>query len=288
MLDSLPAEKRGKVYLFNSFFYDKLANKAYDGDLVVADVTSAKPLPDTVEWPAYQSVRKWTKSANIFQKEYIIVPINEQCVFYRVQADKSCHWYLAIIYNPSAILRERKPTSGPSAAPSPHHMENLPGPLSASLVAEPALESPARGVGDVSMDVMEGNYGEGDQDIITPSPDLSESSNKTPGYSNASSKDTIIARPKINDDDDLRDFESDQGDHHPSDDDHDLSSKAGNLSLGEIGAITNPSELAMLQQSRSRVARRTRDSPGADALAKKSENSRPLPREDYKIWQSDQ
>jgi Ulp1 family protease len=31
-------------------------------------------------WPAYQTVRKWTKSVDVFDKDYIIVPINEECV----------------------------------------------------------------------------------------------------------------------------------------------------------------------------------------------------------------
>ncbi|KAF4577090.1 hypothetical protein EYR36_005077 [Pleurotus pulmonarius] len=61
------------VYVFSSFFYKKLkVRNVEDG---------------------YQSVRKWTSRFDIFQKKYIIVPINE-----------NLHWYLAIIYEPEHIL----------------------------------------------------------------------------------------------------------------------------------------------------------------------------------------
>ncbi|KAF9497731.1 cysteine proteinase [Pleurotus eryngii] len=61
------------VYVFSSFFYKKLkVRNVEDG---------------------YQSVRKWTSKFDIFQKKYIIVPINE-----------NLHWYLAIIYEPEHIL----------------------------------------------------------------------------------------------------------------------------------------------------------------------------------------
>ncbi|KAI0051112.1 hypothetical protein FA95DRAFT_1676228 [Auriscalpium vulgare] len=63
-----------QIHVFNSFFYKKLSNKN----------------PDV----GYESVRKWTAKFDIFQKKYIIVPINE-----------NVHWYLAIIYLPEHVLR---------------------------------------------------------------------------------------------------------------------------------------------------------------------------------------
>lgn len=47
----------------------------------------------------YQSVRKWTSKFDLFQKKYIIVPINEHL-----------HWYLAIICNPEYVLQQPPPT----------------------------------------------------------------------------------------------------------------------------------------------------------------------------------
>jgi Ulp1 protease family, C-terminal catalytic domain len=61
----------------------------------------------------YNSVRKWTSKFDLFQKKYIIVPINEKYVttidgynmFFSRQG--SLHWYLAIIYLPEYTLLPR-------------------------------------------------------------------------------------------------------------------------------------------------------------------------------------
>ena len=42
----------------------------------------------------YDRVKGWTKNVDIFEKEYIVIPIN--C---------SLHWYLAIVYNPVALVQ---------------------------------------------------------------------------------------------------------------------------------------------------------------------------------------
>ncbi|KAA1469790.1 hypothetical protein DENSPDRAFT_773771 [Dentipellis sp. KUC8613] len=46
-----------QIHVFSSFFYKKISTKKQEG---------------------YQSVRKWTSKIDLFQKKYIIVPINEQ------------------------------------------------------------------------------------------------------------------------------------------------------------------------------------------------------------------
>ncbi|KAF4617751.1 hypothetical protein D9613_006040 [Agrocybe pediades] len=63
-----------QIHIFSSFFYKKLNSKK-----------------DMVQ--AFASVRKWTSKFDVFQKKYIIVPINEHL-----------HWYLAIICEPEHIL----------------------------------------------------------------------------------------------------------------------------------------------------------------------------------------
>ncbi|KAH9002623.1 hypothetical protein EDB86DRAFT_2896932 [Lactarius hatsudake] len=65
-----------QVHVFSSFFYKKLSTK--------------------VPEEGYNSVRKWTSKFDLFQKKYIIVPINE-----------NMHWYLAIIYFPEYTLLPR-------------------------------------------------------------------------------------------------------------------------------------------------------------------------------------
>lgn len=50
-------------------------------------------------------MKKWTKTADIFDKDFIIVPINE-----------SLHWFLAVIYNPRGILKKRELQPEPEPA----------------------------------------------------------------------------------------------------------------------------------------------------------------------------
>ncbi|GAA5990210.1 hypothetical protein JCM11641_001818 [Rhodosporidiobolus odoratus] len=86
---SLPEDQRiaPKVHIFNSFFYKQLSTK--------------KP-PRGPDDHGYSLVKKWTKRVNIFEKKYIVVPINEHL-----------HWYLAIIVNPAAILHPPIPPEEP-------------------------------------------------------------------------------------------------------------------------------------------------------------------------------
>lgn len=58
-----------KVYIFNSFFWETLRAKGYDG------------------------VKSWTAKIDLLSYDYIIVPINQHA-----------HWYLAIICNPGALI----------------------------------------------------------------------------------------------------------------------------------------------------------------------------------------
>lgn len=58
-----------KVYIFNSFFWETLRAKGYDG------------------------VKSWTAKINLLSYDYIVVPINQHA-----------HWYLAIICNPGALI----------------------------------------------------------------------------------------------------------------------------------------------------------------------------------------
>ncbi|KAL1915273.1 uncharacterized protein VTP21DRAFT_7549 [Calcarisporiella thermophila] len=65
-----------KVHIFNSFFYRRLTQ---------GKTTDAREM--------YSRVRKWTAKVDLFQKNYIFVPINE-----------SLHWYLILICNPRLFL----------------------------------------------------------------------------------------------------------------------------------------------------------------------------------------
>ncbi|EAS31065.2 Ulp1 protease [Coccidioides immitis RS] len=60
-----------RTYFFNSFFFASLTNT-----------------PRGKKGINYQGVEKWTRSADIFSRDFVVVPINE-----------SAHWYMAIICN---------------------------------------------------------------------------------------------------------------------------------------------------------------------------------------------
>ena len=58
-----------KVYFYNSYFYERLTQKD----------------KRTIDYPA---VERWTRNINIFNRDFVVVPVNE-----------NYHWYLAIICN---------------------------------------------------------------------------------------------------------------------------------------------------------------------------------------------
>lgn len=63
------------MYVFNTFLYRQL--------------TKVRGKQDA----GYQQVRKWTAKTNIFEKKFLVLPINE-----------NLHWYLAIVINPGKAL----------------------------------------------------------------------------------------------------------------------------------------------------------------------------------------
>lgn len=73
-----------KTHLFNSFFYKALTQplkKDTRRDPALKKMTNSEKM--------HQQVKKWSKTIDLFSKDYIIVPINEHQ-----------HWYLAIICYP--------------------------------------------------------------------------------------------------------------------------------------------------------------------------------------------
>ena len=76
-LEERNAETAKRVYLFNTFFYASLT-KAQKGKRGIN----------------YEAVQKWTRGVDIFNYDFVVVPINEQC-----------HWYFAVICNLPALHR---------------------------------------------------------------------------------------------------------------------------------------------------------------------------------------
>lgn len=88
-------------HFFNSFFFRKLAD--------------LDKFPDTevVSREAFIRVRKWTRRVNIFEKDYIFIPVNY-----------SYHWSLIVICNPGATILE---DDHQSKTPCILHMDSING-----------------------------------------------------------------------------------------------------------------------------------------------------------------
>lgn len=61
-----------RSYFFNSYFYEKLRQKPKDKKSIIN----------------YEGVKKWTDKISLFNRDFVVVPVNE-----------NLHWYLAIICN---------------------------------------------------------------------------------------------------------------------------------------------------------------------------------------------
>lgn len=71
----LSAEQQNLTYIFNSFFYTRLTQKM--------------PTDGREAMQGHASVAKWTRRVNLFDKDFVLIPINE-----------NSHWFLAIICFP--------------------------------------------------------------------------------------------------------------------------------------------------------------------------------------------
>ncbi|KAL4894496.1 hypothetical protein BDV59DRAFT_175579 [Aspergillus ambiguus] len=79
-LDRRNEEVSKRVYFFNSYFFATLTN-----------------IPRRKKGINYEGVEKWTRNVNLFNYDYIVVPINE-----------NAHWYVAIICNLPVLQRISK------------------------------------------------------------------------------------------------------------------------------------------------------------------------------------
>ncbi|NWQ68063.1 SENP7 protease, partial [Neopipo cinnamomea] len=80
LLEKAPKRLADRTHIFSSFFYKCLTRteKTSEGDVKVS-----------VAQRRHRRVRTWTRRTNIFSKDYIFVPVNEES-----------HWYIAVICFP--------------------------------------------------------------------------------------------------------------------------------------------------------------------------------------------
>ncbi|VDK50676.1 unnamed protein product, partial [Cylicostephanus goldi] len=87
---------RDKVFVFNTFFYQKLTEKQPSISILNKNHRSSV---GRFEWIKrnFAKVKSWTKKVDIFNMDYIVLPINDEM-----------HWYLVIIVKPAlAVVPQR-------------------------------------------------------------------------------------------------------------------------------------------------------------------------------------
>lgn len=85
LMEFLTESQRQRTHVFSTFFYKRLTTlttKHRGGDKDAVKLTAAQK--------RHERVKNWTKNDNLFEKDFIIIPINEQS-----------HWFLAIICFPA-------------------------------------------------------------------------------------------------------------------------------------------------------------------------------------------
>ena len=73
-ISELPLEKQNKIHAFSCLFYTKLCE-------------------EKEEESAHAVVARWTKNVNLFEKDFVLVPVN-----------MSYHWSLTVIVRPGLLL----------------------------------------------------------------------------------------------------------------------------------------------------------------------------------------
>ncbi|XP_039527474.1 sentrin-specific protease 6 isoform X3 [Pimephales promelas] len=108
-LEKLKKEDAGRSHVFSSFFYKRLNQRERRN---AADTSS---LP--IQKRKHNRVKTWTRHVDLFQKDFIFVPINE-----------SAHWYLAVIcfpglekahVEPNPLYQPQAPVASPAASCGP-------------------------------------------------------------------------------------------------------------------------------------------------------------------------
>jgi len=114
--DKLPEPVRQQSFAFSSFFFKRLA------DIPKPEEMSEGQGP---EQRRHERVKKWTKNVNLFEKEFILVPVN-----------RGAHWFLVVIYGlPRAFENAVKPLIG-KTTPGPDRSK-----VADSLTKEEATNS---------------------------------------------------------------------------------------------------------------------------------------------------
>ncbi|XP_075164441.1 uncharacterized protein LOC142237012 isoform X2 [Haematobia irritans] len=78
----IPEAQKERTHIFSTFFYKRLTT-------LTRHVNHDKDVKQSAAQKRHARVQNWTKNVNLFEKDFVIIPINEQS-----------HWFLAIICFP--------------------------------------------------------------------------------------------------------------------------------------------------------------------------------------------
>jgi hypothetical protein len=90
LLDRFPAVSRERVHVFSSFFFTRMSNTKAD-----MDPADRKSLYNQERLHA--RVKNWTKSVDIFSKDFLIIPVCH-----------ASHWLVFIVFKPSDYSRDAR------------------------------------------------------------------------------------------------------------------------------------------------------------------------------------
>ncbi|XP_034237938.1 uncharacterized protein LOC117643271 isoform X2 [Thrips palmi] len=126
MQSVLSEEDRERTHVFSSFFYKRLTSRPKTKG-------RRHPIEDdpklTPAEKRHARVKTWTKNVNLFSKDFIIIPINE-----------NCHWFLAIVCFPGQDGCLRMSDNTPIDIPKP---ASIPSPSVSSAAAVAAAAAAA-------------------------------------------------------------------------------------------------------------------------------------------------
>ncbi|XP_015477154.1 sentrin-specific protease 6 isoform X7 [Parus major] len=116
VLEKLKKEDADRIHVFSSFFYKRLNQRERRNIHETSNLS--------IQQKRHGRVKTWTRHVDIFEKDFIFVPLNE-----------AAHWFLAVICFPGL--------EKPKYEPNPHYLENAAMPMkSSSSDGESSTPSP--------------------------------------------------------------------------------------------------------------------------------------------------
>ncbi|XP_071404737.1 sentrin-specific protease 6 isoform X2 [Pithys albifrons albifrons] len=105
VLEKLKKEDADRIHVFSSFFYKRLNQRERRNTHETSNLS--------IQQKRHGRVKTWTRHVDIFEKDFIFVPLNE-----------AAHWFLAVICFPGL--------EKPKYEPNPHYHENATTPMKSS------------------------------------------------------------------------------------------------------------------------------------------------------------